>query len=111
MGGVQVTLAEPVGGLRCEAGGDCGRAPVRLLADGYTPGSEPDARFLRVPGLACVAFGPGGRIRVTHRHGGTGYDGQLPVLSCGVSDGWAEMIAWRGRFGVVMAKGLVLLDP
>jgi beta-lactamase superfamily II metal-dependent hydrolase len=77
-----------------------------LLATGFTLLTEPDTTLEQAPGRVHVTFDTGQRITVTDADGTTLYDGTLPV-----PDGWAELVQYTGLLGVVVVRGLDLLDP
>ncbi|MFC0530239.1 hypothetical protein [Phytohabitans kaempferiae] len=77
-----------------------------LLGSGFTPLTEPDTPLPVVPGRLHVTFATGQRITVATSDGTILYDGALPL-----PDGWSELIQYTGLLGVVVVRGLDLLDP
>ncbi|MGI5151455.1 hypothetical protein ACQEVC_34665 [Plantactinospora sp. CA-294935] len=77
-----------------------------LLNTGFTLLAEPNTTLDAAPGRVHVTFGTGQRITITTSDGTTLYDGSLPV-----PDGWTELAQYTGLLGVVVVRGLDLLDP
>ena len=102
-----VVVAPRVSARNIAGGGDLTDVILSgLLASGFTLLTEPDTTLDEVPGRLHVTFTNGQRITVTDTDGTSLYDGTLPV-----PDGWAELVEFTGLLGVVVVRGLDLLDP
>jgi hypothetical protein len=102
-----VVVAPRVSARNIAGGGDLTDLILSgLLATGFTLLTAPDTTLDEMPGRLHVTFTNAQRITVTNTDGTTLYDGTLPV-----PDGWAELVQHTGLLGVVVVRGLDLLDP